>query len=115
MLRNVEYSDKPERFIYQRLNGMAHITIADNIREGVNEQNEDRWFCDLYTLVINDTDNMAQRLERSYELFLAKAKAEAEREETVKKQSDEERIKQLQEQNSMLMECLLEMSEIVYA
>lgn len=72
---------------------MAHITIADNIREGVNEQNEDCWFCDLYTLVINDTDNMAQRLERSYELFLAKAKAEAEREETAEKQSGEERIK----------------------
>lgn len=27
----------------------------------------------------------------------------------------EERIKQLEEQNAMLLECLLEMSEIVYA
>lgn len=74
---------------------MAHITIADNIREGVNEQNEDRWFCDLYTLVINDTDNMAQRLKRSFDVFLAKAKAEAEQEEAFAEQSDKERIKQL--------------------
>lgn len=81
MLQNVEYSNKPERFIYERANGMAHITLADNIREGVNAADEDCWFCDLYMMVLPDSDNMAQRLEKSYDLFLAKAKLdEAERE-----------------------------------
>lgn len=81
MLQNVEYSNKPERFIYERANGMAHITLADNIREGVNAVDEDCWFCDLYMMVLPDSDNMVQRLEKSYDLFLAKAKLdEAERE-----------------------------------
>lgn len=81
MLQNVEYSNKPERFIYERANGMAHITLADNIHEGVNAADEDCWFCDLYMMVLPDSDNMAQRLEKSYDLFLAKAKLdEAERE-----------------------------------
>lgn len=76
MLQNVEYSNKPERFIYERANGMAHITLADNIHEGVNASNEDCWFCNLYMMVLPDSDNMVQRLERSYDKFLAKAKAD---------------------------------------
>lgn len=74
MLKNVEYSNKPERFIYERANGMAHITLADNIREGVNAADENCWYCDLYMIVLPDNDNMAQRLERSYEKFLEKQK-----------------------------------------
>lgn len=31
------------------------------------------------------------------------------------KQTDEERIKELEEQNSMLTECILELADIIYA
>lgn len=118
MLQNVEYTNKPELYIYERANGMAHITLADNIREGVNANEEDCWYCDLYMMVLPDSDNMAQRIERSYEVFLAKAKADEadkKRAEANSEPTAAERIHQLEEQNTMLLECLLEMSEIVYA
>lgn len=118
MLQNVEYTSKPELYIYERANGMAHITLADNVREGVNENGEDCWYCDLYMMVLPDSDNMAQRIERSYEIFLAKAKAdemEKKRAEENQEPTADERIRQLEEQNAILLECLLEVSEIVYA
>lgn len=118
MLQNVECTNKPELYIYERANEMAHITLTDNVREGINENGENCWYCDLYMMVLPDSDNMAQRIERSYKVFLAKAKEdEANRrlEEANRKPAADERIRQLEEQNTILLECLLEMSEIVYA
>lgn len=107
MMRNVEYSTRPERYVYEQFNGLAHLTFADNIRETVNENGEDCWLCDLYTLVLRDTDNMVQRLERSYDAFLAKAKAE-EAETKAGKVTTEERVEELEQALNALLEGKVE-------
>ena len=107
MLRNVEYSTRPERYVYEQFNGMAHLTLADNIHEAVNDNGEDCWLCDLYMIVLPDTDNMAQRLERSYEAFLAKAKAEEE-ETKAGKVTTEERVEELEQALNALLEGKVE-------
>lgn len=111
MLQNVEYTSKPELYIYERANGMAYITLADNIREGVNANGDDCWYCDLYMMVLSDNDNMAQRLEKSFDLFLAKAKAdEAKREaaELNREPTAEERMEAQVMYTALMTDTLLE-------
>lgn len=91
MLHNVEYASKPELYVYERNRGMACITLADNIREGVNANDEDCWFADLYMIEMPDNDNLAERLERNYRKFLEHAK-EIESRQVERKPTVEERI-----------------------
>lgn len=51
--------------------------------------------------------NIMERIEANYETWLAKAQNEPEPE-------PEPTMRELQETNAMLTECILEMSEIIY-
>ena len=89
---------------------MAHITLSDNVHEGVNATGDDCWYCDLYMMVLPDHEQMAQRLEKSFGLFLAKAKAdEAEREEAElnREPTAEERIEAQVMYTALMTDTLL--------
>lgn len=75
MLRNVEFSERPERLLYEeRDNLYAMLTMADNIREGVNPEGNDVWYADLYTLTLTKTDALYEQAQQNFELFLEEAK-----------------------------------------
>lgn len=76
MLQNVVYQDRPDDLVYEVYDGAVHLTFADNVHEDIDENGEECWVCDLYTLVMPETPNLQERIEANFDLFLDKAKAE---------------------------------------
>lgn len=99
----VNYDSKPEAVLYMKLpNGLADVWLRRNVQQ---EESEDcvSWSADEKYIRTGLT------LDEVNEQFDALFDAEPE-----KVLTEAERIAQLEQQNAMLTECLLEMSEIVY-
>lgn len=118
----VEFTSQPPAFeIAPAVNGKAIIRFYENI-ETVEKEEIVAYVADCYetNLVVN-SKNLKQRIEKNPSVWFEKAKEETELRNVVNLTTDQ-RVKMLEEQlvaaneqNAMLTECLLEMSEIVYA
>ena len=100
----VNYDSKPETVQYMNLpNGQADVWLRRNIQqeesdEGVFWSADEKYIRTGLTL-----DDVNAQFDALFDA------------EPVTPLTDSERIAQLEQQNAMLTECLLEMSEIVYA
>lgn len=100
----VNYDSKPETVQYMKLpNGHADVWLRRNIQQEENDEGV-FWSADEKYIRTGLT------LDEVNAQFDALFDAEPETPLT-----DPERIAQLEQQNEVLIECLLEMSEIVYA
>lgn len=91
MMRNSEFSEQPLLFEIHEHNGKVQIELHDNIREGVNTHGEPCWCADIYYLETGKTTNLAQRIERNFDAYLALAKKK-DAEEEEKKRVEETRL-----------------------
>ena len=100
----VNYDSKPETVQYMKLpNGLADVWLRRNIQQ---EECDDGVFWSADEKYIRTGLTIDEVNAQFDALFDA---------EPVTPLTDSERIAQLEQQNAMLTECLLEMSEIVYA
>lgn len=99
----VNYDYKPETVQYMKLpNGQADVWLRRNIQQEESDEGV-FWSADeKYTRTGLTLDEVNAQFDALFD-------AEPETPLT-----DSERIAQLEQQNAMLTECLLEMSEIVY-
>lgn len=74
MMRNAEFSEQPSLFEIHENHGVVQIELHDNIREGINAQGDPCWYADIYFMVVGKTDNLAKRIERNFDAYLAMAK-----------------------------------------
>ena len=99
----------------RRTDGGTDIWLRKNMKGPLTEQSEEG-FSDVYYeaeeafLRVEETVS-AEDVEAAFDSYWGKA---ADYDPHVPMPTDKERIAQLEEQNTMLTECLLEMSEIVY-
>lgn len=111
LTRNVYFAERPERVIVNRIGATGYTCRVDlpvNIEEVAGPEGETQYKADVYSVNAGYTVNIAERIEANYEAWLAKAQNEPEPE-------PEPNIRELKEANDMLTECILEMSEIIYA
>ena len=100
----VNYDSKPETVQYMKLpNGLADVWLRRNIQQ---EESDEGVFWSADEKYIRTGLTLDEVNAQFDALFDA---------EPVTPLTDSERIAQLEQQNAMLTECLLEMSEIVYA
>lgn len=99
----VNYDSKPEAVLYMKLpNGLADVWLRRNVHQ---EESDDgiSWSADeKYIRTSLTLDEVNEQFDALFDAEPEKVLTEA------------ERIAQLEQQNAMLTECLLEMSEIVY-
>ena len=109
LTKNVFYSERPERVIVNRIGntGACRIDLPINIVEVPSPDGETQFKADVYSMIAGYTPNIKQRVDGNYEAWLAKAEGEPE-------PTPEPTLRELQETNNMLTECILEMSEIIY-
>ena len=99
----VNYDSKPETVQYMKLpNGKADVWLRKNIQQ---EENDEGVFWSADEKYIRTGLTLDEVNAQFDALFDA---------EPVTPLTDSERIAQLEQQNAMLTDCLLEMSEIVY-
>lgn len=99
----VNYDSKPETVQYMKLhNGQADVWLRRNIQQ---EESDEGVFWSADEKYIRTGLTLDEVNAQFDALFDA---------EPVTPLTDSERIAQLEQQNAMLTECLLEMSEIVY-
>ena len=99
----VNYDSKPEAVLYMKLpNGQADVWLRRNIQQ---EESDEGVFWSADEKYIRTGLTLDEVNAQFDALFDA---------EPVTPLTDSERIAQLEQQNAMLTECLLEMSEIVY-
>lgn len=100
----VNYDSKPETVQYMKLpNGLADVWLRRNIQQ---EECDDGVFWSAEEKYIRTGLTLDEVNAQFDALFDAEPETPL---------TDSERIAQLEQQNAMLTECLLEMSEIVYA
>ena len=100
----VNYDSKPETVQYMKLpNGQADVWLRRNIQQ---EESDEGVFWSADEKYIRTGLTLDEVNAQFDALFDAEPKTPL---------TDSERIAQLEQQNAMLTECLLEMSEIVYA
>lgn len=100
----VNYDSKPEAVLYMKLpNRLADVWLRRNIQQ---EECDDCVFWSAEEKYIRTGLTLDEVNAQFDALF------DAEPETSL---TDSERIARLEQQNAMLTECLLEMSEIVYA
>ena len=99
----VNYDYKPEAVLYMKLpNGLADVWLRRNIQQ---EECDDCVFWSAEEKYIRTGLTLDEVNAQFDALFDAEPETPL---------TDSERIAQLEQQNAMLTECLLEMSEIVY-
>ena len=99
----VNYDSKPKTVQYMKLpNGQADVWLRRNIQQ---EESDEGVFWSADEKYIRTGLTLDEVNAQFDALFDA---------EPVTPLTDSERIAQLEQQNAMLTECLLEMSEIVY-
>lgn len=98
-----------------RAGGGTDIWLRKNIRGPLTEQSGEDFSSPFYeaeeAFLRAEGTVSAEDVEAAFDNYWDKA---AEYDPHVPMPTDKERIAQLEEQNTMLTECLLEMSEIVY-
>ena len=109
LTRNVFYSERPERVMVNRIGntGNCRIDLPTNIEEVESPDGGTQFKADVYSLLAGYTPNIEQRVNDNYDVWLEKAQNEPE-------PTPEPTLRELQETNDMLTECILEMSEIIY-
>ena len=103
-----QYSVQPKRISYMPLpNGLADIRLCINIRETEDSDGNAYWECDENYFRADMTEKY---VVQHFDELLDYVPPVPEPEPTT-----EERIAALEKENTMLLECVLEMSEILYA
>ena len=130
--KNADAEQRPDKVTVENLpGGMIVVRMADNIEEYVQEETEDRKMYRFEEVVFTlpaDGIVTKEQIEADFEKYWEYGKtAQAGKDEDMK---DDEpspgtegmtraqmtvEIQKLQEKNEMFEECLMEMSEIVYA
>lgn len=75
MQRNVEFSANPAQFEVSEENGGMIVRYNDNIRSITKDDGEPAWLADVYTVTMQRTPGLQERIERSFDKFFAAAKA----------------------------------------
>lgn len=110
LTRNVYFAERPEKVIVNRIGATGYTCRVDlpvNIEEVAGPEGETQYKAGVYSVNAGYTVNIAERIEANYEAWLAKAQNEPEPEPVPT-------LRELQETNAVLTECILEMSEIIY-
>ena len=130
--KNADAEQKPDKVTVENLpGGMIVVRMADNIEEYVQEETEDRKMYRFEEVVFTlpaDGIVTKEQIEADFEKYWEYGKtSQAGKNEDMKDDEPPEgtegmtraqmtvEIQKLQEKNEMLEECLMEMSEIVYA
>lgn len=105
------YDSQPDTIGYYQTPDGTTVRFRENIREEpAGEMGTTQFSADEYTVHLRCNESLARRrIEANTEAWLAKAKEAPDPEPT-----EHERIAQLESENNMLIECILEMSEIIY-
>ncbi len=117
MIDNVKSSEplQPVKVV-QRPGSGTDIWLRRNITGPLTEESEEGFtnaYYEAEEAFLRTTEPIsAEKIEADFDGFWSRAAAY---DPHLPPSSDKERIAQLERQNAMLTECLLEMSEIVYA
>ena len=90
--------------------GGTDIIMRKNISITQDEDGNDRWECDERQIRVDGSVSIDDVNADFDSWWLS-----AEKKEPQRKQTPEERISELEEQNKMLTACIMELSQIVYA
>lgn len=108
----VHYNVQPDPVSYSAAPDGTWVFFRENITDdGQTETGEPQYSADEYCIKLGCSETVARnRITANMTVWLAKAKAQPTPEPTAA-----ERIAALEAENSMLTECVLEMSELLYA
>ena len=106
----VHYDTRPDAVEYISAPDGTWVYFRENISQSVNGDGSP-YIADEYCIKLKCKENVARaRVGANPSAWLAKAQ-----EQPLPTPTDAERITALEAENSMLLECVLEMSELLYA